>query len=307
MGDADKKWGELAKKYRIHIQLERGMSANTIESYMRDLRQFEEFVLERYGLSPVNVEQRMVEDFLLFIYERGVEKSTQARMLSGIKSFYHYLLVTDVIDESPVQFIEHPSLSHTLPDTLSVEEIDLILDAIDLSAPQGRRNRAMVEMLYSCGLRVSELVSLRIQDLFFDEGFIRVTGKGNKQRLVPVSGECRRQTGLWLEERAVMNIDGKSSDVLFLNRRGGKISRVMVFNIIKAATEAAGIRKDISPHTFRHSFATHLLQGGASIRQVQELLGHESITTTEIYTHLDSEHLSRTLDRHHPLGKMTGK
>lgn len=303
MGEAGNKWEELSRKYRLHIQLERGLSANTVESYMRDLGQFSEFVLERYGLSPTNVEPRMIEDFMLALYDKGVEKSTQSRILSGIKSFYHYLLVTDVIDRAPTEFIDHPTISQTLPDTLSTEEIDSILDAIDLSAPQGQRNRAMIEMLYGCGLRVTELISLRISDLFFEEGFIRVTGKGSKQRLVPVNDECRRQVELWLDERAVMSIDTASIDILFLNRRGKKLSRVMIFNIIKDAVELVGIHKNVSPHTFRHSFATHLLQGGASIRQVQELLGHESIATTEIYTHLDSDHLTRTLGTYHPLSE----
>lgn len=303
MSDARNKWDELSKKYRMHTQLERGFAANTVESYMRDLGQFSDFVLERYGVSPTNVEPRMIEDFMLWLYEKGVEKSTQSRVLSGVKSFYHYLLVTDVIDKSPTEFIDHPTIGQTLPDTLSVEEIDAILDAIDLSTPQGQRNRTMIEMLYSCGLRVTELVSLRLSDLFFDEGFIRVTGKGNKQRLVPISDECRKQVETWLEERRTMTVDGGSAEILFLNRRGKQLSRVMIFNIIKDAVEMAGIHKNVSPHTFRHSFATHLLQGGASIRQVQELLGHESISTTEIYTHLDADHLTNTLNQHHPLGK----
>lgn len=301
MGETAKKWEELSRKYSIYIRLERGLSANTVESYMRDLEQFSAFVMERHIAAPAQVEPRMVEDFMLALYEKGVEKSTQARILSGIRSFYHYLLVTDVIDSSPTDFIDHPRISHTLPDTLSLEEIDIILDSIDLSTSLGVRNRAMLEMLYSCGLRVSELVSLRFSDLFFDEGFVRVTGKGKKQRLVPVSEECRSRVAAYMAERPVP-ADEKSGSVLFLNRRGRQLSRVMVFNVVKDAVAAAGIKKSISPHTFRHSFATHLLQGGASIRQVQELLGHESIATTEIYTHLDSEHLRTTLDKHHPLG-----
>lgn len=294
-------WRVLSERYRIYIKLERGLSDNTIESYMRDLRQFSEFVAGNYGVSPCDVEPCMIEEYMGALYDRRVETSTQGRILSGIKSFYRYLLLTDAIEKSPAEFIDHPKSAHNLPDTLSLEEIDLILDSIDLSSPQGRRNRAIIETLYSCGLRVTELTSLRLPDLFFDEGFMRIMGKGSKQRLVPVSHECMKQIKLYLEERPTP-ADDRNGDVLFLNRRGKKISRVMIFNIIKDAVSAAGIDKNISPHTFRHSFATHLLQGGADIRHVQDLLGHESITTTEIYTHLDADHLGKTLIRHHPLG-----
>lgn len=295
-------WEELSGKYRIFIRLERGLSDNTIESYMRDLGQFSGFVTDTYGAMPLEVGPEMVEEFMGHLFDRGVEKSTQGRILSGVKSFYKYLLLVDLLDKSPAEFVDHPKSGQSLPDTLSIEEIDLIIGSIDLSAPLGRRNRAIMETLYSCGLRVSELVSLKLSDLFPEEGFIRVFGKGSKQRLVPVSPEWRRQTEMYLDDRAGITPDTKSADILFLNRRGGKLSRVMVFNIIKSSVEAAGIDKNVSPHTFRHSFATHLLQGGASIRQVQELLGHESITTTEIYTHLNQEHLGRTLSEHHPLG-----
>lgn len=297
----------MTGKYRIFIQLEKGLSANTIESYMRDISQFRGFISDNFGAGPAAVTAEMVEQFMGHLFDRGVEKTTQGRILSGVRSFYKYLLLEDLIDSSPAEFVDHPKSAVNLPDTLTLEEIDNILDSIDLSTPLGRRNRAIIETLYSCGLRVSELVSLKLSDLFFDEGFVRVTGKGSKQRLVPVSPEWKKQVELYLEDRAGITPDSKSADILFLNRRGGKLSRVMVFNVIKAATEAAGVRKSISPHTFRHSFATHLLQGGASIRQVQELLGHESITTTEIYTHLDSDHLGRTLSEHHPLGNPNNK
>ena len=292
------------RKYRIYIKLERGLSDNTVQSYMRDAGQFAGFVEETYGVEPACVTQRMVEEFMSLLYDKHVEKSTQGRILSGIKSFYQYLLLSDAIERSPAEFIDHPKAGHALPDTLSLEEIDLVIGSIDLSTMQGRRNRAMLETLYSCGLRVSELISLRLSDIFPGEGFIRVSGKGNKQRLVPVNEEWKRRLELWLEDRRSIDVDEKSAETVFLNRRGKKLSRVMVFNIIKEAVRDAGIDKNVSPHTFRHSFATHLLQGGASIRQVQELLGHESITTTEIYTHLDSGHLRRTVDDHHPLGKM---
>ncbi len=297
----------MAGKYRIFIQLEKGLSANTIESYMRDISQFRDFISDNFKVEPTDVTNEMVEQFMGHLFDRGVEKTTQGRILSGVRSFYKYLLLEDLVDNSPAEFVDHPKSALNLPDTLTLEEIDSILDSIDLSTALGRRNRAIIETLYSCGLRVSELISLKLSDLFFDEGFVRVTGKGSKQRLVPVSAEWKNQVELYLEDRAGITPDNKSSDILFLNRRGGKLSRVMVFNVIKTAAEAAGIRKSISPHTFRHSFATHLLQGGASIRQVQELLGHESITTTEIYTHLDSEHLGRTLSKHHPLGNTGNK
>jgi integrase/recombinase XerD len=304
MSKTHNSWDALVRKYRIYIKLERGLSDNTVESYMRDVGQFADFVIETHDVAPADVTQTMVEEFMYRLHDKRVEKSTQGRMLSGIKSFYQYLLLTDAIDKSPTEFIDHPKTGHALPDTLDVAEIDLIIGSIDLSAPQGHRNKAMLEPLDSCGLRVSELISLRLSDIFMEEGFIRVIGKGSKQRLVPVSGEWKRQLQFWLEDRRLLNVDEKSADIVFLNRRGKALSRVMVFNIIKEAVAAAGIDKSVSPHTFRHSFATHLLQGGANIRQVQELLGHESITTTEIYTHLDSDHLRRTITGHHPLGKI---
>lgn len=304
MGKTTLGWAELAKKYRIFMKLERGLSDNTIESYLRDLSQFAEFITEQFAVSPFDVEAFMVDEFMMSLYDKRVEKSTQSRILSGIKSFYNFMLTTDLMDSTPVEFTDHPKPDQTLPDTLSVDEIDHILAAIDLSDPLGHRNKAMIETMYSCGLRVSELTSLKFSDLFFDEGFIRISaGKGDKQRLVPINKECIKQIMLYLETRRSFPVkDAVSEEFVFLNRRGKPLSRVMVFNIIKSAVEKAGIDKTISPHTFRHSFATHLLQGGASIRQVQELLGHESITTTERYTHLDNDHLQQSLMRHHPLG-----
>lgn len=307
MTGAEKEWDSLIHKYKVYIQLERGLSANTVEAYLRDVRHFAAFVTDRYGATPTQVEPRMAEDFLMELFEEGAEKSTQGRTLSGIGSFYDFLLRTDVADRSPLEFIDHPKAGHYLPDTLSVDEIDAILDSIDVSAPQGYRNRTMLETLYSCGLRVSELVSLRISDLFFDEGFIRITGKGSKQRLVPINQGCIAQIETYLREYREKPADEKSADAVFLNRRGRKLSRVMVFNIVKEAAQTAGIDKEVSPHTFRHSFATHLLEGGANIRQVQEMLGHASINTTEIYTHLDTGHLHKAINEHHPLGKHSGK
>ncbi|MBR7097659.1 MAG: tyrosine-type recombinase/integrase, partial [Alistipes sp.] len=230
-----------------------------------------------------------------WIYSRGREKSSQARNLSGIKSFYNFLLLSDIIESSPAEHILPPKAARHLPDTLSVEEIDRIIGTIDHSTTKGLRDRAILEVLYSCGLRVSELCELKLSDLFFGEGYIRVTGKGDKQRLVPISGIARDRIQLYLEQR---HTDHRSEESVFLNNRGTKLTRVMIFTIIKQATKLAGIDKKISPHTLRHSFATHLLEGGADIRQVQELLGHENILTTEIYTHLDTTHLRETVQKH---------
>lgn len=303
MIDAKEQWDAYSRKYKTYIKVERGLSDNTVESYLRDIRQFGEFITERFAVTPTEVEPRMVEDFMTELFERNTEKSTQGRMLSGINSFYDFLLRTDIIDKSPAEFVDHPKTGQYLPDILSVEEIEEILSAIDLSSALGYRNRTMIETLYSCGLRVSELISLGISGLFLDDGFIRVSGKGSKQRLVPINDKCSRLMIEYMSQYREKPADEKSSDIVFLNRRGRKLSRVMVFKIIKDAAAMAGIDKEVSPHTFRHSFATHLLQGGANIRQVQELLGHESITTTEIYTHLNTEHLYNTLREHHPMGK----
>lgn len=261
---------------------------------MRDLAQFAHFILRMYDVPPKKVEREMIERYMGWLYEGRKQKSSQARALSGIKSFFNYLLLEEVIDSSPAELIEAPKADRQLPDILSTQEIDLIINSIDDSTPKGLRDKAILEMLYSCGLRVSELCDLRLSDLFFGEGYIRVIGKGDKQRLVPISGIARERIQLYKEHRKA---DGKQ-DILFLNNRGSKLTRVMIFTIIKQATQRAGIDKKISPHTLRHSFATHLLSGGASIRQVQELLGHESILTTEIYTHLDQSHLQQTLEKH---------
>ena len=262
---------------------------------MSDLAKFAHFILRMYDLPPVKVEPEMISKYMARLYDLGREKSSQARALSSIKSFYNYLLLDGKLESSPAEFIEAPKSSRPLPDTLSTEEIDRLISSIDDSTSKGLRDRAILEVLYSCGLRVSELCSLRIGDLFFGEGYIRVVGKGNRQRLVPISGIARDRIQLYMEQRP--NISSKE-DTLFLNNRGSKLTRVMIFTVIKQACVRAGITKKISPHTFRHSFATHLLEGGASIRQVQELLGHESILTTEIYTHLDTEHLRQTLEEH---------
>jgi integrase/recombinase XerD len=300
MANSTKRWEELSRKYRNYIKLEKRLSDNTVESYMRDLRQFTEFVTTgELDIAPRWVTPANIEHFMASLYDLGVSKTTQARILSGVKSFFNYLLLEEIIDSSPAEFIEGPKIGRHLPDVLSIAEIDLIISQVEGEADLAIRNAAIVETLYSCGLRVSELVGLRLGDLFFDDGFIRVTGKGDKQRLVPVSDVARQRIKKYLAVRS-----GRGNiDTLFLNNRGKGLTRVMIFTILKNATLAAGINKTVSPHTLRHSFATHLLEGGASIRQVQEMLGHESILTTEIYTHLDRTHIQKTISQHHPLEK----
>ncbi len=295
MADISQKWSEISRRYRTYMKLEKHLSDNTIESYMRDLREFAHFILRRYEVEPKRVEREMIERYMEWLYERGREKSSQARNLSGIKSFYNFLLLSDAIESSPAEHILPPKAGRHLPDTLSIDEIDRIIGSIDHTTAKGLRDRAIIEVLYSCGLRVSELCDLKLSDLFFGEGYIRVTGKGDKQRLVPISGIARDRIQLYLEYR---HTDNHSEDTLFLNNRGTKLTRVMIFTLIKQAAIMAGIEKKISPHTFRHSFATHLLEGGADIRQVQDLLGHENILTTEIYTHLDTSHLRETMLDH---------
>ena len=297
MAENKKKWEEISRRYRTHMRLEKHLSQNTIESYMRDLAQFAHFILRWYDVAPRNVEPQMVERYMSWLYDRGSEKSSQARYLSGVKSFFNFMLIEERIDLSPAEHIAAPKPSRTLPDVLSIEEIDAMISSIDASTAKGLRDRAILELLYSCGLRVSELCELKIGDLFFGEGYIRVIGKGDKQRLVPISGVARDRIQLYMELRQGKKLSG---EYLFLNNRAKPkpLTRVMVFTIIKQAALRANIQKPVSPHTFRHSFATHLLEGGANIRQVQELLGHESILTTEIYTHLDTSHLRETLEEH---------
>jgi integrase/recombinase XerD len=295
MAEYTKKWTEISRGYRTHMRLEKHLSDNTIESYMRDLAQFAHYILRMYDVPPKKVEPEMISNYMSRLYELGREKSSQARALSGIKSFFNYLLLEEIIDSSPAELIEAPKSSRPLPDTLSTEEIDRLISSIDDSTTKGLRDRAILEVLYSCGLRVSELCDLKLGDLFFGEGYIRVIGKGDKQRLVPVSSIARSRIQLYMDVRSK---ERRKEEILFLNNRGKKLTRVMIFTIIKQAAQRAGIDKKISPHTFRHSFATHLLEGGANIRQVQELLGHENILTTEIYTHLDDSHLRKTLEEH---------
>lgn len=303
MAQNSEKWDKTIQAYKTYIRLEKNLSQNSVEAYIRDVTIFENFILRMYDVPPTAVEEYMVERFLTHLLERKHKKSSQARELSGVKSFFNYLLITDKIETSPAEFISAPKSSRTLPDVLSVEEVERIIKCTDTMTTKGRRDRAMLELMYSCGLRVSELISLKLGDLFFGEGYIRVLGKGNKQRLVPIGRVAQEYVMQYLDDRNQHSTKeakiatARSEEILFLSNRQSKLSRVMVFNIIRQATEAAGITKSVSPHTFRHSFATHLLAGGASIRQVQELLGHENITTTEIYTHLNPDHLRGAIDK----------
>ena len=294
MTDNNTKWREILRRYRIYMQLEKHLSQNTIEAYMRDIEQFQHFILHRYDCLPKDVARENIERYMDWLFDRGTKKSSQARQLSGIKSFFNYLLLKDMIASSPAELILPPKPAKVLPDTLTTDEIDRMIATIDDSSAKGIRDKAILEVLYSCGLRVSELCNLRLGDLFFGEGYIRIIGKGDKQRLVPISGVACERIQRYKEVRTKKTTE----DTLFLNNRGTKLTRVMIFNIIKQAASLAGINKSISPHTLRHSFATHLLEGGANIRQVQEMLGHESILTTEIYTHLDTTNLRQTIDTH---------
>lgn len=295
MAEYLKKWNEIARSYRTYIRLEKQLSPNSVESYMRDLGQFAHFILRMYDVPPRKVEQQMIEHYMQWLFEKGREKSSQARYLSGIKSFFNFMLLEEMIETSPAELVEAPKAGRQLPDTLSTEEIDTMIGLIDQSSTKGLRDRAILELLYSCGLRVTELCDLKLGDLFFGEGYIRIIGKGDKQRLVPISAVARTRIQLYMDQTQEQH---QKEDTLFLNNRGKRLTRVMIFNIIKQAAQRAGIEKSISPHTFRHSFATHLLQGGANIRQVQELLGHENILTTEIYTHLDNTHLSQKMEEY---------
>ncbi|MBO5672585.1 MAG: tyrosine recombinase XerD [Alistipes sp.] len=293
MTDNAKKWNKISERYRRYIALEKRLSENTVDAYMRDLEEFAHFIIRAFDVAPGGVEQRMIERFMEWLYSKQRSSASQARRLSGVKSFYNFLLFEDKVEQLPTEFVSSPKPQRLLPDTLSISEIDAMLATFDITTSKGCRDSAIVEVLYSCGLRVSELTSLRIDNLFFGEGVIRITGKGDKQRIVPISSAARDKIQLYMEFRRPKSA---SEAVVFLNNRGEPLTRVMVFNIIKRAAREAGVDKPISPHTLRHSYATHLLEGGANIRQVQELLGHESISTTEVYTHLDRTHLKRVVE-----------
>lgn len=298
--DAAQHGEELLSLYRDYLRLEKNMTSNTVEAYTDDVGKLLLY-LKDAGLQPESVKLENLEHFAAGLHDIGITPRSQARILSGVRSFYKFLLMDRRIDALPTELLPSPKIGEHLPEVLSVEEIDRIISGIDLSEKEGQRNRAIIEMLYSCGLRVSELCNLLFSDIWRDEGFVKVMGKGRKERFVPISGRALRELSLWEECRCHINIRPGNEDYVFLSfKRGRKLSRITVFHIVKVLAENAGITKEISPHTFRHSFATHLLEGGANLRAIQEMLGHESIATTEIYTHLDNSRLREEILRHHP-------
>ena len=296
-------WESEIEGFKGYLKVEKGLSDNSIHAYVTDLTKLVQFLKDR-GLDqegPEGVTLNNLKEMIEWIAQKGISPRTQARIISGIKSFYKFLLIEEKIEKDPTALLESPKIGRKLPEILSVEEIDTIINAIDTKKPEGQRNKAILETLYSCGLRVSELIELKISNLFFESGFIKIEGKGNKERLVPISAKAIKEINLYLSEyRRNLKIHHDSEDILFLNRRGKKLSRVMIFTIIKGLVAVIGMDKNVSPHTFRHSFATHLIDGGANLRAVQEMLGHESIITTEIYTHLDKEYLKNTMIQFHP-------
>ncbi|MBK7009637.1 MAG: site-specific tyrosine recombinase XerD [Saprospiraceae bacterium] len=299
-------WIPYIKGFEAYLLMEKSLSKNSIEAYLRDVEKLVEyFGVKGIDLMPEKVKGRQIEEFLSYLSDLGLSEKSSARMLSGIKAFYKYLMMEDAISDDPTDGIAGPKLSRYLPDVLSIEEVEAIITAIDMSEPTGQRNRAMLETLYACGLRVSELVNLRRSHYFSDQGFLRVVGKNNKERLIPIGNTAIKHIEIYLDtvRRHLPTIAPKDEDILFLNRRGSRLSRVMIFHIIKDLTAKAGIHKSVSPHTFRHSFATHLVEMGADLRAVQEMLGHESILTTEIYTHVNAEYLRQTILDYHPLSR----
>ena len=290
------------KRYKTYLRLEKALSDNSIDAYLTDLDKLTRF-LEYEGKTYEEVTYNDLQQLIAQLHDIGIHPRSQARIISGIKSFYKFLLLDNFITIDPTELLESPKIGMKLPEVLTVNEINALIESIDLTQPEGQRNRAILEVLYSCGLRVSELTSLRFTDIFFDEGFIKVEGKGNKQRLVPISGTAIKEIKNYLYDRNHIPVKKGFEDILFLNRRGTALSRVMIFYIIKQQAELAGIKKSISPHTFRHSFATHLLEGGAHLLAIQEMLGHEKITTTEIYTHIDRQFLQKEILEHHPRNK----
>lgn len=297
-------WSKLIADYQSYLKIERGLSKNTVENYGYDIERLHLFLKEnQIGYSPITIPEETIQQFIYGLSSQ-VNPRSQARIISGLKSFFNYLILEEYRLDHPLDLIESPKTGRKLPDTLALEEIDTLINAIDLTTNEGERNRAILETLYSCGLRVSELVTLKISDLYFDEGVIKITGKGNKQRFVPIAALSQKYIELYKETiRAHQTIKKGAEDTLFLNRRGGQLTRAMIFTIIKRLAVEVGLKKTISPHTFRHSFATHLLENGADLRSIQLLLGHESITTTEIYLHLDRKYLAEVLNNFHPRAK----
>jgi integrase/recombinase XerD len=295
-------WEKTINQFKSFLKLEKSLSPNSISAYETDIRKLVAFFeINKQNTSPIQVSFTDLKNFLEWINQFGLNERSQARIISGLKAFFKYLLLENLIEKNPSGLLESPRLGRKLPEVLSIDEIDRIISSIDLSLPEGQRNKAIIETLYSCGLRVSELVNLKISNLYFNDGFVRVTGKGDKERLVPIGQKAIKEIKLYFQDRNMLpNIDKASENVVFLNRRGKKLSRITIFDFIKKLVVKAQINKNVSPHTFRHSFASHLIEGGADLRAVQDMLGHESITTTEIYTHLDREYLRDAIIRFHP-------
>ena len=300
-------WTPYIKGFEAYLLLERSLSAHTAQAYLSDLDKLQQFLkLRDYTHSPLDIGAPQLEEFLQWLNNLGLAARSQARLISALKTFYKYLILENLTEADPTELIDAPRLGRKIPEVLSYQEIQRLLAAIDLSHPQGTRNRAMLETLYACGLRVSELTQLRLSNLFLDIGFVQVIGKGDKERIVPIGEEAIKHIHLYVQSdrRSQMNIKKGHEDILFLNRRGRALTRVMVFHVVKEAAAAAGIEKNVSPHTFRHSFATHLIEGGADLKAVQDMLGHESIITTEIYTHLDTDFLRQTILLYHPRNRV---
>ncbi len=297
-----KKWENILKDFEFYLKLERSMSENTSMAYISDINKFVEYlIINDLKLDPSNVKAEHLTSFIGYIAAFGLSDKTQSRIISSLKSFFKYLIIEDLITKNPTEFLETPRIGRKLPVVLSVNEIETLIKSIDVSNILGHRNRAIIEVLYGCGLRVSELINLKISNIYFSEDFVRVIGKGDKQRLVPIGNLAKQEIGNYLQQfRNHIQPQKGHTDILFLNRRGKQLTRVMIFTIVKEICKKVGMKKNVSPHTFRHSFATHLIEGGADLRVVQEMLGHESITTTEIYTHIDREYLRETIIQYHP-------
>lgn len=295
-------WKSYISGYKSYLKLERSLSENSVQAYLHDIALLDRFLLfKELKNTPSDIQLKELQGFIQWINEIGMGARSQARIISGVKGFFKYCLLENIISNDPSQLLETPRLGRHLPDTLSIEDINQLIDAIDQSKPEGTRNKAILETLYSCGLRVSELVNLKLSNLHMEIGFVKVTGKGDKERLVPMGSVAIKYIKIYLKEiRNHQKIQSGAEDVVFLNKRGNRLTRVMIFTIIKQLSSKINLKKSISPHTFRHSFATHLIEGGADLRAVQEMLGHESITTTEIYTHLDREYLRQSIIQHHP-------
>lgn len=290
-------WQNHIQNFKYFLKLEKFLSENSVQAYIIDIQKLASFTPK----SPLEVDYHELQNFLVFINEAGLGSRSQARIISGIKAFFNYMIIEELMVNDPTELIESPKIGKNIPEVLSVHEIDFLQSKIDLSKPEGHRNKTIIEVLYSCGLRVSELINLKISNINIDDKYIKITGKGNKQRIIPIGETALFEIDLYIKNyRNSLKIDEKSSDILFLNRRGKQLTRIMIFTIIKNLAVEAGFKKNISPHTFRHSFATHLIEGGADLRAVQEMLGHESILTTEIYTHIDREYLRRNVTDFHP-------